>query len=54
MGRQAVLEALEIRFGPVPEGLRESIAVIDDPARLRVLFRAAIVVESVEAFAGAL
>ncbi|MEN9285858.1 MAG: hypothetical protein RLZZ179_3351 [Verrucomicrobiota bacterium] len=53
-GRQAVLEALEIRFGPVPEGLRESIAAIDDPARLRVLHRTAIVSESMEAFAAAL
>ena len=53
-GRQAVLEALEIRFGPVPEGLRESIAEIDDPARLRVLLRAAIVSASMETFAAAL
>ena len=49
-GRQAVLEALEIRFGPVPEGLREAMAAIDDPVRLRALLRAAIVLESVEAF----
>jgi predicted transposase YdaD len=53
-GRQAVLEALEIRFGPVPEGLREAMAAIDDPVRLRALLRAAIVLESVEAFAAAL
>jgi predicted transposase YdaD len=53
-GRQAVLEALEIRFGPVPEGLRESIAEIDDPERLRVLHRKAIVSASVEVFAAAL
>jgi len=49
-----VLEALEIRFGPVPEGLRESIAEIDDPERLRVLHRKAIVSASVEVFAAAL
>jgi len=54
MGRQAVIEALEIRFGSVPEGMRESIATIDDPAKLRVLHRAAILAESVEVFAGAL
>jgi len=53
-GRQAVLEALEIRFGPVPEGLREAMAAIDDPVRLRALLRAAIVLESVETFAAAL
>ncbi len=53
-GRQAVLEALEIRFGSVPEGLRESIAAIDDPERLRVLHRTAIVSASVEVFAAAL
>jgi predicted transposase YdaD len=53
-GRQAVLEALEIRFGPVPEGLRESIAEIDDPERLRVLHRKAIVSASMEVFAAAL
>ena len=54
MGRQAVLEALEIRFGPVPEGLREAIAAIDDPVRLRALLRAAILSESVEVFVSAL
>lgn len=39
----AVMEALEIRFGSVPGGLREFIAVMDYPAKLRVLFRAAMV-----------
>ena len=53
-GRQAVLEALEIRFGPVPEGLRESIAAIGDPERLRVMLRTAMVSASMETFAAAL
>ncbi len=40
--QKAVVEALEIRFDRVPDGLREEIGRIVDAARLHVLLRAAI------------
>jgi len=48
--RQSVLEALDLRFGPIPDGLRDSIEAISDPEKLRTLLRAAIVSDSLEAF----
>jgi hypothetical protein len=48
--RQSVLEALDLRFGPVPEGLRDSLNAIADPEKLRALLRAAIVSDSLESF----
>jgi predicted transposase YdaD len=48
--RQSVLEALDLRFGPIPDGLRDSIEAISDPEKLRALLRAAIVSDSLEAF----
>jgi len=50
----AVLEALEIRFNRVPEGLREEIELIADAAKLQSLLRAAIRSDTLEAFAEAL
>ncbi|RFC51723.1 MAG: hypothetical protein DVB22_001339 [Verrucomicrobia bacterium] len=52
--RQSVLEALDLRFGPVPDGLRDSLNAIADPEKLRALLRAAIVSDSLEAFTASL
>ncbi|MFN5962679.1 MAG: hypothetical protein ACK5CW_14440 [Verrucomicrobiota bacterium] len=52
--RQSVLEALELRFGSIPDGLRNSIEAIADPEKLRALHRAAIVSESLESFTASL
>jgi hypothetical protein len=52
--RQSVLEALDLRFGPIPDGLRDSLNAIADPEKLRALRRAAIVSDSLESFAGSL
>jgi predicted transposase YdaD len=52
--RQSILEALDLRFGPVPDGLRDSIEAIADPEKLRALHRAAIVSDSLESFAASL
>lgn len=47
----AVVEALELRFGPVPDGLREEIECITDSGKLQALHRAAIRCPDIEAFA---
>jgi predicted transposase YdaD len=52
--RQSVLEALDLRFGPIPDGLRDSIESIADPDKLRALHRVAIVSDSLESFAASL
>jgi hypothetical protein len=52
--QRAVFDALEIRFGPVPEGLRQTIERIQDEARLRALHQAAIQAVSIDEFARAL
>ena len=49
--QQAVVEALEIRFDRVPDGLREEIGHIVDSARLHALHRAAIRCADLESFA---
>ena len=48
--QQAVIEALEIRFDRVPDGLREEIGLVADPARLHALHRAAIRCADIESF----
>ena len=48
--RQSILEALDLRFGPIPDGLRDSLESIADPEKLRALLRAAIVADSLESF----
>lgn len=48
--RMAVLEALSLRFGEVPEGLREAVETTNDAGRLREWHRAAIVSPSLEVF----
>jgi hypothetical protein len=52
--QQDILEALEIRFERVPEGLREEIESIADTAKLQSLLRAAIRSSTLEQFAEAL
>jgi predicted transposase YdaD len=52
--RQSVLEALDLRFGPIPDGLRDSLNAIADPEKLRALHRAAIISDSIEAFTASL
>jgi predicted transposase/invertase (TIGR01784 family) len=52
--QRAVIEALEIRFQRVPEGLREEIGRIADPLRLPALHRAAIQAASLEEFSRSL
>jgi predicted transposase YdaD len=50
----AILEALEIRFNRVPEGLREELELIADTAKLQALLRAAIRSATLEDFAEAI
>jgi len=52
--QRLVLDALDLRFGPVPAGLREAIESISNPEKLRSLLRAAIVADSLESFSAAL
>ena len=49
--QQDILEALEIRFQRVPEGLREEIEAIIDTKKLTHLHRAAITSADLESFA---
>ena len=48
--QQAVLDALEVRFGAVPAPLQEAVPGIESPEALRALHRRGIVVESLAAF----
>jgi hypothetical protein len=48
--QKAVVDALEIRFCQVPDGMRERVEAIQDEARLRALLKSAIQVESIEEF----
>ena len=52
--QKAVLDALEIRFSYLPEGLRKTIETIHDESRLRSLLQTAIQAASLEDFARAL
>jgi predicted transposase YdaD len=52
--QQDILEALEIRFDRVPEGLREEIESLADAAKLQTLLRAAIRSATLDEFAQAL
>ena len=48
--QQDVIEALEIRFDLVPDGLREEIEHVTDSARLHLLLRSAIRCADLESF----
>ncbi len=52
--RADILEALEIRFGAVPEGLRETVEGTSGSQRLRELHRSAIMCATLEEFARSL
>jgi predicted transposase YdaD len=52
--QQDILEALEIRFQRVPEGLREEIEAVSDAKKLSLLLRAAITSVDLKAFAAEL
>ncbi len=52
--REAVLSNLQIRFGPVPQGLVEAMRHVADPARLESLQRTSFTCASIEEFAAAL
>jgi len=52
--QQDILEALEIRFQRVPEGLREEIQAISDPKKLSLLHRTSITCADIESFAAEL
>jgi predicted transposase/invertase (TIGR01784 family) len=52
--QRAILEALEIRFDRVPDGLREEIEAITDSKKLTHLLRAAITSTTLDEFAEAL
>jgi predicted transposase YdaD len=49
--QQAVIEALEVRFERVPEGLKEAITEVTDLVKLTALLRAAIRCVDLESFA---
>lgn len=49
--RSDIVEALEVRFGSVPEKVREAISIIRGEDRLRHLHRAAILAASLDEFA---
>lgn len=49
--RQAsIIDALEVRFGAIPEEITDQVAQMCDPGQLQALFKEAILVESVSAF----
>ncbi len=52
--RRSVVEALELRIGPVPDGLREAVDGIGDEEKLRLLHRTAITCATLEDFASGL
>jgi len=52
--QQDILEALEIRFQRVPEGLREEIEAVSDPKKLSRLHRISITCADIESFAAEL
>jgi len=52
--RADVLEVLELRFGEVPQGLREAIGATSGPERLGALQRAAVIATTLEEFAASL
>ena len=46
--QEGILEALEIRFDQVPQGLREAVAAIQDHAQLRRLNKVSIQAATLE------
>jgi len=52
--RADILEVLELRFGELPEGLREAVGATSGPERLRAMHRAAVLAATLEEFAASL
>ena len=54
-GRQnGIITNLQIRLGPVPEGLIEAIRTVNDPARLDALQSSSLTCDTFESFSGTL
>jgi predicted transposase YdaD len=51
---EGLIEVLEVRFGPVPAGLAETLSTISDLERLKALHRAALTSRDLDAFASVL
>ncbi len=52
--RQALLDVLEVRFDPIPEGLKETLAGVSELGRLERLLKVAVVCPDLEAFTAVL
>ncbi|MBL9150838.1 MAG: hypothetical protein JNK37_00050, partial [Verrucomicrobiales bacterium] len=52
--RADVLEVLQIRFGDVPEGLRDTLQQVTGADRLKQLLRSALLAETLDDFASSL
>jgi flagellar biosynthesis/type III secretory pathway protein FliH len=48
--RQALQDVLEVRFAPIPEGLREVLSGISELGRLEKLLKVAVVCPDLESF----
>jgi hypothetical protein len=49
--RRALLEVLNIRFGPLPEGLLDALSAVCDSDRLSAMHRTALTCTDLESFA---
>jgi len=52
--RQALLDVLEVRFAPIPEGLREALSGVSELDRLEKLLKVAVICPDLEAFTSGL
>jgi len=52
--RQALLDVLEVRFAPIPEGLREALSGVCELDRLEKLLKVAVICPDLEAFTSGL
>jgi hypothetical protein len=50
---RALLEVLEVRFGPVPAGLAEALSTVSDLDTLKALHRAALTSPDLKSFVSA-
>lgn len=52
--REAIHEALSVRFGPLPANVTEAVRAVSDPLQLRHWHRTAVTAPSLAAFSGAI
>jgi hypothetical protein len=52
--RQALLDVLEVRFAPLPEGLREALSGVSELDRLEKLLKVAVICPDLESFTSGL